>query len=247
MSPQRVDPHSYTESTHPFTTHISLSLYFDFPTSTILSSAHLTLNSPHSGPLSLDTRSLSISTVLDNLATKSPIPFTLSPTVDPIRGQQLTVQLANQSEFVVVFATSACSSALQWLAPPQTYNKKLPFVYTQCQAIHARSIFPCQDTPAARIRFSARLNIPIEVHYAPRILLIYRDYYIVLGPEREFLGSLINIYNVVSLSTILIVQNVTSSSYKNVIIRIGYVYKEVLCDCGILCSLLVMGGVFIFA
>ncbi|WOG88072.1 hypothetical protein DCAR_0207305 [Daucus carota subsp. sativus] len=163
MSPQRVDPHSYTESTHPFTTHISLSLYFDFPTSTILSSAHLTLNSPHSGPLSLDTRSLSISTVLDNLATKSPIPFTLSPTVDPIRGQQLTVQLANQSEFVVVFATSACSSALQWLAPPQTYNKKLPFVYTQCQAIHARSIFPCQDTPAARIRFSARLNIPIEL------------------------------------------------------------------------------------
>ncbi|CAA6654826.1 unnamed protein product [Spirodela intermedia] len=44
--------------------------------------------------------------------------------------------------------------------PPQTSGKVSPFVYTQCQSIHARSIFPCQDTPAARIRYSARLNIP---------------------------------------------------------------------------------------
>ncbi|XP_074358108.1 leucine aminopeptidase [Apium graveolens] len=163
MSPNRVDPHSYTESTHPFTTHISLSSYFDFPSSTILSSAHLTLNSPHSGPLSLDTRSLSISTVIDSLSTKTPIPFSLSPIVDPIKGQQLTVTLANNSEFVIIFSTSPASSALQWLSPPQTFNKTLPFVYTQCQAIHARSIFPCQDTPAARVRFSARLNVPIEL------------------------------------------------------------------------------------
>ncbi|KAL8090566.1 hypothetical protein AgCh_039862 [Apium graveolens] len=163
MSPNRVDPHSYTESTHPFTTHISLASYFDFPSSTILSSAHLTLNSPHSGPLSLDTRSLSISTVIDSLSTKTPIPFSLSPIVDPIKGQQLTVTLANNSEFVIIFSTSPASSALQWLSPPQTFNKTLPFVYTQCQAIHARSIFPCQDTPAARVRFSARLNIPIEL------------------------------------------------------------------------------------
>lgn len=172
MSPKRVDPHSYTESTHPFTTHISLSSYFDFPTSTILSSAHLTLDSPHSGPLTLDTRSLTITTVLDSLANRAPIPFSLSPSVDPIKGQQLTVTLANNSEFVIIFTTSPASSALQWLSPPQTFNKKLPFVYTQCQAIHARSIFPCQDTPAARIRFSARLNIPIEVHFGRLYLRI---------------------------------------------------------------------------
>lgn len=46
------------------------------------------------------------------------------------------------------------------MSPPQTFNKSFPFVYTQCQAIHARSIFPCQDTPAARIKFAAKLNIP---------------------------------------------------------------------------------------
>ncbi|KAG4115116.1 hypothetical protein ERO13_D12G073901v2, partial [Gossypium hirsutum] len=35
-----------------------------------------------------------------------------------------------------------------------------PFIHTQCQCIHARSIFPCQDTPVARIRYSALLNDP---------------------------------------------------------------------------------------
>ncbi|KAG2400997.1 Leukotriene A-4 hydrolase-like protein [Vigna angularis] len=48
---------------------------------------------------------------------------------------------------------------------PTTPNsaKTHHFVYTQCQAIHARSVFPCQDTPAVRIRYSALLNIPSEL------------------------------------------------------------------------------------
>uniref|UniRef100_A0A803MEK3 Leucine aminopeptidase n=1 Tax=Chenopodium quinoa TaxID=63459 RepID=A0A803MEK3_CHEQI len=76
------------------------------------------------------------------------------------KGALLTVTLSDQSKFLVSFQTSPNSSALQWLTPPQTFNKTLPFVYTQCQAIHARSIFPCQDTPAARITYSAKINIP---------------------------------------------------------------------------------------
>ncbi|KAG6402302.1 hypothetical protein SASPL_139180 [Salvia splendens] len=62
-----IDPHTYTDSTHPLTTHISLSFYFyfDFPSSTISSSSLLSLSAPHSGPLTLDTRSLSISAAID--------------------------------------------------------------------------------------------------------------------------------------------------------------------------------------
>ncbi|MCL7022880.1 hypothetical protein MKW94_020542 [Papaver nudicaule] len=157
-----IDPHSYTDSSNPLTTYISLTLYFDFPSSTINGSSQLTLSSPHSGPLLLDTRSLTITSVLDT-QTLIPIPFELSPVIDPIKGQTLIVTLTNQSSFVVSFVTSPNSSALQWLSPPQTFNKSLPFVYTQCQAIHARSIFPCQDTPAARICYSARLNVPREL------------------------------------------------------------------------------------
>ncbi|KAM7508254.1 hypothetical protein LguiA_018707 [Lonicera macranthoides] len=157
-----VDPHSFTDSTHPLTTHISLSLYFDFSSSTILASALLSLQNPHTGHLTLDTRSLSISSVIDPL-TNTPIPFSLSEDTDPVKGQFLNISLSNLSKFLIVFSTSPSSSALQWLLPPQTFNKSFPFVYTQCHSIHARSIFPCQDTPAARICYSARLNIPRQL------------------------------------------------------------------------------------
>ncbi|GAV63719.1 Peptidase_M1 domain-containing protein/Leuk-A4-hydro_C domain-containing protein [Cephalotus follicularis] len=155
------DPHSYTDSAHPVTTHITLSLYIDFPSTTIHGSALLTLTSPHTGPISLDTRSLTIHQILDP-KTLTPLPHSLSPTTSFL-GQCLSVHLSNHSSILVTYSTSPSSSALQWLSPPQTFNKKYPYVYTQCQSIHARSVFPCHDTPAARIRYAAVINIPREL------------------------------------------------------------------------------------
>lgn len=157
-----VDPHSYAFASQPLTSHISLSLYFDFPSSTIHGTALLTLSDEHNGSFFLDTRSLTVHQVLD-AQTLASLPFSLSPTVDPIKGQRLDVTLNNHRAFVILFSTSPSSSALQWLSPPQTFNKIHPFVYTQCQAIHARSIFPCQDTPGARICYKASLNIPCQL------------------------------------------------------------------------------------
>ncbi|KAH7672651.1 Peptidase M1 alanine aminopeptidase/leukotriene A4 hydrolase protein [Dioscorea alata] len=154
-----VDPHSFTDSTHPFATHVSLTFYLDFFTSTIHGSALILLPAPHSGSITLDSRSISIHSVLDPVDF-SPLPFTLSDSIDPILGQSLSITLSSHSSFLVLFSTSPSSSALQWLTPPQTSSGNHPFVYTQCQSIHARSVFPCQDTPAARIRYSARLNLP---------------------------------------------------------------------------------------
>ncbi|RAL40292.1 hypothetical protein DM860_006362 [Cuscuta australis] len=158
-----IDPHSFTDSAHPLTTHVSLTLYFDFPSSTISAATLLSLAAPYSGPLTIDTRSLSVSAVLDPLSL-SRIPFSLSPSPpDSVLGQSLNFSLSNQSQVLILSETAPSSSALQWLSPPQTFNKSHPFVYTQCQSIHARSIFPCQDTPAARIKYSAKLNIPRQL------------------------------------------------------------------------------------
>ncbi|TKY50594.1 Leukotriene A-4 hydrolase-like [Spatholobus suberectus] len=156
-----VDPHSFTDSSHPPTTHISLSLYLDFASSSIHASALFSLQTPHSGPFSLDTRALTIHSVLDP-QTNTALPFTLSDP-DPIKGSHLSLSLSNHASFLITYTTSPSSSALQWLLPPQTFNKSHPFVYTQCQAIHARAVFPCQDTPAVRVLYSARLNIPSEL------------------------------------------------------------------------------------
>ncbi|XP_031265741.1 leucine aminopeptidase-like [Pistacia vera] len=157
-----VDPHSYASACQPLTTHISLFLYLDFPTSTIHGAALVTVSDEHNGPFFLDTRLLTIHQVL-NAQTLASHPWSLSPTVDPIKGQRLDVPLNNERAFLILFSTSPSASALQWLSPPQTFNKAHPFVYTQCQCIHARSIFPCQDTPGARICYKASLNIPSQL------------------------------------------------------------------------------------
>ncbi|KAL9261546.1 Leucine aminopeptidase-like protein [Drosera capensis] len=158
-----IDPHSHTDSTNPLTTHISLTLYLSFPSHTLHGTALLTLASPHSGPFHLDTRSLSITAAL-NPTTLTPLPFSLSSAPpDPIKGARLTVELDGNDSVLVGFVTAKEASAIQWLEREQTAKVSAGFVYTQCQAIHCRSIFPCQDTPAARVRYDARVNVPKQV------------------------------------------------------------------------------------
>ena len=58
------------------------------------------------------------------------LPRTLS------KGDEIRVELE--------WLTSPESTALQWLEPSQTAGGKLPYLFSQCQAIHARSFVPCQ-------------------------------------------------------------------------------------------------------
>ncbi|KAL4472942.1 hypothetical protein ABPG72_020636 [Tetrahymena utriculariae] len=82
-------------------------------------------------------------------------------------GDQLKIHLASPLEagqniqLTVEFHTlESKESALNWLLPSQTQGKQHPYLFTQCEPIWNRTIFPCQDTPAIKSTFTANLTVP---------------------------------------------------------------------------------------
>ncbi|WP_426730286.1 M1 family metallopeptidase [Myxococcus faecalis] len=154
----RPDPHSYNDSTQPETETLDWRARVDFRTRRLHAEATLTLKEASAGPLDLDTRDLEILRVVDGNG--RPLPYMLAPP-EPILGSRLRVELPQGvRQLTVHYRTSPTASALQWLTPSQTAGGQHPFLYSQCQAIHARSLVPLQDTPRIRIRYRASLRVP---------------------------------------------------------------------------------------
>jgi leukotriene-A4 hydrolase len=63
-------------------------------------------------------------------------------------------------EVVITYVATSAASAMQWLEPSLTKGGVRPYLFTQCQAIHARSMFPCQDTPGVKTSYSAVVRAP---------------------------------------------------------------------------------------
>lgn len=89
----------------------------------------------------------------------------LKPHADPL-GAPLHVTLPDVAgvakgdtvELTLDVETTDKCTALQWLTPAQTANGKHPYMFSQCQAINCRSIFPCQDTPDVKSTFHFKLT-----------------------------------------------------------------------------------------
>jgi len=154
----RLDPHSYADTDQPQTRSIDLTLRADFDRRVLEGEIALHFRAPGSGPLDLDTRDLRIDAV--TLLDGTPLPHDLFAP-EPILGARLRIDLPRGAAGVRVrYATSPAATALQWLESSQTAGGQ-PFLFSQAQPIHARSLAPLQDTPRIRITVgTARFTVP---------------------------------------------------------------------------------------
>jgi leukotriene-A4 hydrolase len=154
----RIDPHSYFDTAQPRTKHVRLRWQVDFHTHQLTGNATLVFETPSSGTVDLDSKGLTITSV--QTPTGRDIPYGLGDD-EPILGQKLQLQLpARTSEVTIAYSTSPEALALQWLDSAQTKGKRYPFLFSQCQAIHARTLAPLQDTPRARVTYDVEVTVP---------------------------------------------------------------------------------------
>ncbi|MBW8189614.1 M1 family metallopeptidase [Neiella marina] len=162
VSTNAADPHSYSNFDQVVVRHVALDLAVNFERSVLAGSATLTLEhlQPGVSQLILDSRDLMVSKVT---AGDAELAFQLAP-ADHHLGSALIIELPTQLETVTVhYETSPSASGLQWLTPEQTAGKKQPFLFSQAQAIHARSFIPLQDSPSVRITYQARITTAPEL------------------------------------------------------------------------------------
>lgn len=159
----RQDYHSYSNPGDVRVRHVALDLDVSFEIRQLRGSVTLTVERNKSErPLILDSRDLQIlrvETSADGVAFE-PAEHRVG-SKDKVLGSPVTVQLpVKASQVRIRYETSPGATGLQWLEPAQTAGKKLPFLYSQSQAIHARSWIPLQDSPGVRVTYSARIRVP---------------------------------------------------------------------------------------
>ncbi|HKI54114.1 MAG TPA: M1 family aminopeptidase/hydrolase, partial [Anaerolineales bacterium] len=151
------DPTTYSDPTQGKIKHIDFKIKVDFDKHILDIEATYQLDKPISGTLFLDSYKINLKQAQANDRALT-WEFDLD---DEVLGQRLQLQgLDNDSSFKLVFHTSPEARALQWMKPSQTAGGEHPFLYSQCQATHARSIFPCQDAPSVRFTYSAEVEVP---------------------------------------------------------------------------------------
>jgi leukotriene A-4 hydrolase/aminopeptidase len=153
------DPHSYSKPTEAKVTHLSWKASVDFDAKKINGTATWSIEQTgNPGTIIFDSKGLDIQKVtLDGGAEAE---FKLGQTSE-ILGEELIVSIKPETKVVTIqYVTDPSAEALQWLSAQQTAGKKFPFLFTQSQAILARSWVPCQDSPGIHFTYDAEVTVP---------------------------------------------------------------------------------------
>jgi leukotriene-A4 hydrolase len=153
------DVHSHARPAEARVRHVALDLAPDFAAHRLRGSATLTFErAAGADSIVLDVNGLDVHHV------RGPQGEALEFSVGAAReilGQPLTIRLPQSGNTIrIEYETSPDAAAVQWLEPAQTAGGRLPFLFTQGQAILTRTWVPTQDSPGIRQTYEAVIRVP---------------------------------------------------------------------------------------
>jgi leukotriene-A4 hydrolase len=158
-APHVVNNHSYSNAQDIAMKHLHWFCKIDFDKKVISATAQwLFTNKTKCTKMVLDVYDLQIAAVR---VQGNKVTHQISSS-DKILGAALSFPISATDSIVEIdYTTSATATALQWLNPEQTADKKMPYLFTQCESINTRTILPCMDLPSQRITYSADVQVPV--------------------------------------------------------------------------------------
>ncbi|EME31115.1 Leukotriene A-4 hydrolase [Galdieria sulphuraria] len=169
---QVCDACTYSDITRYFTRKLTLELDVDPFQRHIRGVARIVLECLRmdaDAPITLDIRGLKIGNV-ENTTTRKQLDFIevkggkfgdiLKIFLDMPVAQEHLIEIAVTYETSSEVEKHPAGSCCGWLSPEQTVSGKSPYLFTQSQPIHARSLFPCQDSPSVKAPYLATVSVP---------------------------------------------------------------------------------------
>lgn len=146
------DFHSFSRPEEAVVTHLDWNAKVDFETRTIAAVATYDIEtSADAERIMLDVRELNVESVsVDGVESTFEVgeekEFIGSALIIPVNGESKKVSIS--------YSTTPGADAFLWV------EGENPFLFTQSQAILARTWIPCQDSPGIRITYNATVEVP---------------------------------------------------------------------------------------
>jgi leukotriene-A4 hydrolase len=161
------DPSSNANIQKAVINHISLKWKVDFDKKSIAGSARLTIKAiSDTDVIILDGKSLDIKSICADEGKE--LKYSIEAAQVHELGEKIVIhtgplKAGDQISLVISYSVGETASAIQFIDKELTADKKKAFLYSQCQAIHARSIIPCMDTPAVKQTYDAEVEVPADM------------------------------------------------------------------------------------
>ena len=95
----------------------------------------------------------------DKEALGTPLVINLSALKDKYKKEYDNIFLNKNIIISIDFRTNENCNGIQYLTKEQTRTKSYPFMFTQCEAILCRTLFPIQDTPSVKSTYKVKTSI----------------------------------------------------------------------------------------